>query len=162
MTLEIRRALHADAAKIITAHQRSIREICSKDYPPEQIEAWAGRDFREDRWHQTMDKDFVWVISDLDLNVYGFGHLQIRENAEAEIAGLYFAPEVIGKGFGKKLMAIILDECRNKEVKTILLTATKTAKSFYQSAGFQQVGEARLIGLGGQKIECFDMTMTKF
>ncbi|MNL09242.1 putative acyltransferase [compost metagenome] len=157
MTLEIRRALHSDAAKMINAHRRSIREICFKDYSPEQIEAWAGHDFREDHWHKTMDKDLVWVISDSASNVYGFGHLKLRANSEAEVAGLYFAPEVVGKGLGKKMMAMIFDECRQKEVKTLSLCATKTAKAFYESVGFQQQGPASTIDLGGQKLECYNM-----
>lgn len=158
MTLEIRRALHSDAAKMINAHRRSIREICFKDYNPEQIEAWAGRDFREEHWHKTMDRDLVWVISDSENNIHGFGHLKFRENTEAEIAGLYFAPEVVGKGLGKKMAAIIFEECQKNNVKTVFLCATKTAKAFYQSVGFQQVGEESTIDLGGHKLACYNMT----
>lgn len=44
--INIRRAQHKDALEIIDSHVRSIREICEKDYTPEQIEAWAGRNFK--------------------------------------------------------------------------------------------------------------------
>lgn len=158
MTFEIRRAQHSDAAHMINAHKRSIREICAKDYNPEQIKAWAGHDFRVDHWHKTMDRDLVWVVSESENNIYGFGHLKLRENAEAEIAGLYFAPEAIGKGLGKKMAALIFEECRKNKVKTVYLCATKTAKAFYESVGFKHDGEASTIALGGQKLECFNMT----
>lgn len=157
MKLGIRRANHSDAANIISAHRRSIREVCSKDYNSEQISAWSGRNFQVDRWRTTMDTDMVWVISDKANNIYGFGHLKFRQDLEAEIAGLYFVPEVIGKGFGKSLVQIMFVECRSKEIKTVILSATKTAKIFYLKAGFEQIGLPSTIMIGGKEVECFNM-----
>jgi hypothetical protein len=99
MKLIIRRALHGDATNIITAHRRSIRELCSKDYTSEQIAAWSGMNFQEDRWCQTMDQDLVLVISDQQDNIFGFEHLQVHGDSDAEIAGLYFVPEATGQNF---------------------------------------------------------------
>jgi N-acetylglutamate synthase-like GNAT family acetyltransferase len=128
---EIRRAQHQDATLIIAAHRRSIRQLCSKDYNPEQIAVWSGRDFQEERWRSTMDKDHVWVIADQQDNIFGFGHLKFMENQTAEIAGLYFVPEVTGQGFGKKLAQIMFDECKKQNTGTIYLTGTKTATSIW-------------------------------
>jgi putative acetyltransferase len=154
--LQIRKATHDDAGKIIEAHRRSIREVCAKDYSPAQIAAWSGRDFKPERWQQTMDRDQVWVISDNEKKIYGFGHLQIKENNNAEIAGLYFVPELIGKGFGKKLAQIIFDECKKKNVTNINLYATLTAKAFYESVGFRPL-EITSITLGDESIDCVRM-----
>ena len=41
MSITIRRAKHEDSPQIIDSHSRSIREICSRDYTPKQIEAWV-------------------------------------------------------------------------------------------------------------------------
>ncbi len=87
-----------------------------------------------------MDTDFAWVISDQANNIYGLGHLKFRQDSEAQIAGLYFVPEVIGKGLGKSLVQIMFTECRSKRTKAVILSATKTAKCFYQSVGFEQIG----------------------
>jgi putative acetyltransferase len=154
---EIRRAQHQDATLIIAAHRRSIRQLCSKDYNPEQIAVWSGRDFQEERWRSTMDKDHVWVIADQQDNIFGFGHLKFMENQTAEIAGLYFVPEVTGQGFGKKLAQIMFDECKKQNTGTIYLTGTKTARPFYQSVGFVQIGPQVDMALGGINIECFKM-----
>lgn len=157
MTLQIRRAVHEDAAKIIAAHRRSIREVCAEDYRPEQIAAWSGRNFQEDRWCRTMDQDMVWVISDDEKNIYGFGHLLFTEKPSAVIAGLYFVPEIIGQGYGRQLIQIMLGECTKRNIQNISLSATVTAKSFYESAGFQQVGEMSTFTFGDQAVECFHM-----
>lgn len=158
MDLIIRRARKEDASKIISAHRRSIREVCSRDYSPEQIAVWSGRDFQEARWHQTMDLDIVWVIADSVENIFGFGHLQIKGDC-AELMGLYFVPEAIGRGFGKQMIGLMLKECESKAVQSVSLTGTKTAKKFYEAVGFQQVGSMKEVPIGGQPIEVFDMKM---
>lgn len=157
MNLKIRKAQHQDAAKIIAAHRRSIREVCSRDYTPEQISAWSGRDFQEQRWCDTIDRGHVWVVADDRDNIYGFGRLKITTKIEAEIAGLYFVPEVVGKGLGKALVNLILHECKRRGFDQVTLYATKTAKAFYQSRGFQQSGDVLYITMGGVKVECFKM-----
>ena len=156
----IRRACHGDAANIINAHRRSIRELCAKDYSSDQIAAWSQFNFQEEHWRKTMDRDFVWVISNNQDNIFGFGHLKFHEKSEAEIAGLYFVPEVTGQGLGIKIFMLMLDQCRNKNICSIHLTATKTAKAFYEKVGFKQIGPQSNLKISGKDIECFKMQQT--
>lgn len=158
MDIKIRRAVHEDSINIIKAHRRSISEVCSKDYNSDQIAVWAGRDFKVERWHQNIDNNFVWVIADEDNKIYGFGHLAIQENIKAQIAGLYFVPEVIGKGFGKSMFQLMKQECEKNEIPLITLESSKTAKTFYKSLGFQEEGEA-FYQMGDQLIESFKMKL---
>ena len=37
----VRKGKHGDEDEIHTAHMKSIREVCSKDYAEEQINAWS-------------------------------------------------------------------------------------------------------------------------
>lgn len=159
MEIKIRRAVHSDASGIINSHRRSIREVCAKDYNSQQIAAWSGRDFKEERWHQTMDKDLVWVISDEENKIFGFGHLMMKDQTEGHVAGLYFVPEVIGLGFGKRLFQLMKEECKQAEIPLMTLGATKTAKTFYQTLGFEEVG-ATVSKMGDQQIESFNMRMS--
>jgi L-amino acid N-acyltransferase YncA len=157
MNLKIRRARHEDAKGIIEAHRRSIRENCSRDYNAAQIAAWSGRDFKEERWHQSMDNEMVWVIADEEENIYGFGHLQVNPNSPANLGGLYFVPEAIGLGLGKELVALMKIECRRLGVQEVHLTATKTSKKFYEKMDFVQVGDIAQIKMGDQILDCFKM-----
>ncbi len=157
MSYQIRRALHHDAKGIIATHRRSIRELCQRDYTEAQIAAWSGRDFKEERWHASIDKDMVWVIADTADNIFGFGHLEFPDNKPARLAGLYFAPEVLGFGYGRKIVELMKAECRNKSIFTVDLLATKTAKRFYERMGFVQDGESTQAPMGDQWIECFKM-----
>ena len=156
MSFFVRRAEHKDAGGIIQAHRRSIRELCAADYTPEQIEAWAGRNFKEELWRATIDKDFVWVVSDASPAIYGFGHLQEKEGA-AYIAGLYFVPELKGKGFGREIFSLMVAECQKRSLAKLKLHSTKTALAFYQHLGFQALGPETSIRLGGEAIPCYEM-----
>jgi predicted GNAT family N-acyltransferase len=48
-------------------------------------------------------------------------------------------------------------ECRKVNVREVQLTATKTAKNFYEEMGFSQVGDTVQIKMGDQTLECFKM-----
>ncbi len=102
----------------------------------------------------------VWVIFDNLNNIFGFGHLKFHEKSKAEIGGLYFVPEIVGQGLGKKIFRLMLDECRKRDVHSISLTATKTAKAFYENVGFKQLGPQSLLKIGNKEIECFKMLQT--
>lgn len=152
----IRRAQHSDAQSIINSHVRSIREVCSKDYTPEQIEAWSGRKFKAELWCQTIDRDYVWVI-EVNSEVRGFGQLAFLDDTTAEVMGLYFTPEARGLGAGKKLLSVIRDEAISKGIKKLQLYATLTAKTFYESHGFKQIDGSCSIEMRGVQIPCYPM-----
>jgi putative acetyltransferase len=156
MKVTIRRAIHTDSDDIIVAHVRSIRGLCSKDYTQEQIEAWAGRNFKASLWDQAIDRDFVWVV-EVDAKVLGFGHLALMDEKTGEVMGLYFTPELKGQGAGKKLLGIMKLEAQIHGIKELNLFATLTAKSFYQSQGFSQVSGDLSIEMRGIQIPCFPM-----
>lgn len=153
---KIRRAIHADAEHIHLSHMRSIREICSKDYTLEQINAWTNRDFKAGLWWQAIDRDFIWVV-EIDTIVRGFGHLANMGEGVGEVLGFYFAPEARGFGAGVKLMNVIKDEARMMNLKKIELNSTKTAKSFYEKVGFIQSADEDSVGMCGVQIECIPM-----
>lgn len=154
----IRPARPEDAAGIITAHAGSIRQICSADYTPEQIEASANRNFKNSTWVDIITRDFVWVIEHQKL-ILGYGHLALMSEAEAEIMGLYFLPEAKGLGFGKKMMEEFLRVARIHKIMTLNLYSTLTASGFYQKLGFKPSQASLTIEMRGVAIPCVPMSM---
>ena len=153
--MNIRPALHSDASLIIQAHIRSIRELCARDYSPEQIAAWSGRDFKVARWCESMDRDHVWVVEG-NGTICGFGHMSFPNPGEAYIAGLYFTPEAKGLGLGRKMVDLMLKRARENSVTSIKLDATKTALGFYLSMGFK-ILEKSFVRMADQQIDCVKM-----
>lgn len=159
MKYQIRRARHEDAESIIKVHRSSIHDVCGKDYTSEQITAWADRPDRAGLWQQAIDRDFIWVIEGDDNCIFGFGHLAVMDNENAEVMGLYFIPPVIGLGFGKKMFEKFLSVAHEHRIKRLNLYSTITAKNFYEKIGFFQSGGDTTIEMRGVAIPCFPMSM---
>jgi putative acetyltransferase len=158
MNYLIRRAEHADALGIIATHQNSIRELCHKDYSEMEIEAWAGRKFKETTWHGSMDRDYIWVVI-FNGEVSGFCHFAVMDKIHGEVMGLYLRPELTGKGFAKKLFQLALEVAQKQHLESISLYSTLTAKGFYQGLGFQQSESDTSIDMQGVPISCIPMKM---
>lgn len=158
-TLFIRRARKLDATGIIQSHIKSIREICSKDYNEKQIAAWSGIDFKEGIWHKSIETDHIWVLDNGE-EILGFGHLKFHDENKSEIHGLYFSPDAIGKGLGHKLVSIMKLFSSSKGRNHVVLSATITAKDFYEKEGFKSECEAKSISINGEQVNCYRMEMT--
>lgn len=86
--------------------------------------------------------------------------MQFQGDCEAEVRGLYFVPEATKKSFGKEIFKLMFEECKKKNIQTIHLTATRTAKAFYEKMGLKQIGPQSSLKIGDQDIECFKMQMS--
>src|SRR4051812_35349674 len=98
--MTIRRATIDDADAICDVHVRSIRGLCAADYTPEQIEAWAGRK-KPELYSRAMSEggETMFVAIDDAGRIVGFVAFK-----QAEIYGLYVAPEAVGRGAGSALL----------------------------------------------------------
>lgn len=156
----IREAIAGDVQAIIAAHLASIRELCSKDYSHSEIAAWTGYAYSPDHWIQNIMRDNVWVVTDNQRNIFGFGHLRFESANRAEIEGLYLMELAAGIGIGRRLIDIILKECRKKSIVEVVLTSTRNSTDFYQHFGFQKTGKKVYVPRGNEKIECFEMVLS--
>ena len=153
--LVIRKARLEDKEQVNQAHVRSIKEVCSRDYSPEQIEKWSSLKYSDDIWSNTVNKDCCYLI-EKDSQIYGFCHAKIHNDNRGEIAGLYFTPEILGKGFGRKIFERCLAYLKQFNPEKIFIVGTKTAKGFYETMGFRTL-EKKIIQIRGVDVECYHM-----
>lgn len=158
MTFIIRRAIHGDAESIISVHEKSIREICFKDYTPEQIEAWASRPQKVHLWRQAIERDLIWVV-EYQNSIHGFAHLAHMNESMAEVMGLYLSPSMTGKKAGRALMEVMIDEAKNQKKMVLELHSTLTAKKFYLKFGFIETDGMLSVEMQGVKIPCIPMKL---
>lgn len=111
-----------------------------------------------DDWQKAIERDLVYVIADEAENIFGFGQISFPHPGEAYIAALYFVPEAQGKGLGREIVQLMINQARKKSAKVIKLHATKTALKFYSKLGFTVMGES-FIRMADQEVECLTMTM---
>ena len=153
----IREAVLSDKEAVNKAHVRSIREVCSKDYTPEQIAAWSDVIYDDQIWQNTVLKDRCYVV-EKDSEVLGFCHAGVRDESRGIIIGLYLVPEAIGKGLGRKLFDQAMDYLNEQKVIKVTVQGTKTARPFYEAVGFV-VTEETTMDLRGITLECICMEL---
>jgi ribosomal-protein-alanine N-acetyltransferase len=155
----IRRAEIGDEKGIHESHMKSIQDICSRDYTPEQIKAWGGRSFDEGYLQGLTLKEHVWVI-EMNGQVEGHGLLTFSQNKKvAEVSGLYLTPKALGQGLGKEIIFYMKEICLIKDINEIKLLSTKTAKSFYEALGFRQNGSDTIYTISGIGVEAYPMSL---
>lgn len=154
----IRKAVMLDRQSIHNAHMRSIREICVKDHGQEEIKGWGYRELG-DRWIEKIDNGLVWVV-ERQGEVQGLASIQFSDDGtSAHIQSLYLTPDVIGLGCGRKLMTIMLDEAKARQVTFVSLDSTITAHTFYKKFGFQDSGPPRKRPIGGAPVTSIPMKL---
>lgn len=154
--MKIRLAKQEDKFGIHQSHMESIRKVCAKDYSPEQIKAWGHRDFHPNKRTKLIESESVWVLEE-DGKIYGHSEIGQTDDGQAYIYGLYFLPEAIGKGFGKKMLNLMESKAKSWGCAQIKLHSTITALTFYEKFGYAQICGADQVILGGVELPCFGM-----
>ncbi len=124
-----------DEHGIAVAHARSIKEICAKDYNPQQIAAWTAR-IAPAIYLDSITKygERFWVIDDSG-TIGGFAGWRGQN-----IMGFYVHPEFAGRGLARQLFHAIEAEFWAQSGSTLCqIESTLTAKSFYEKMGFAPI-----------------------
>jgi len=140
---------------VIDAHRRSIIEICSKDYTPEQITKFSEVTYSSDIWKNSVNNDYH-VLIEVNGVVEGMCHAGIRKDGNGEILGLYFTKKIAGKGIGREVVEMAFNYLEQFNPPKIVLTGTITAKPFYEKMGFVVIGE-EMSEIRGTQLQCFKM-----
>jgi GNAT superfamily N-acetyltransferase len=136
--MEIRRATHTDAVEGIQVLRRSIQELCTADHggDEEKIAAWNA--------NKTPQMWMLWI---------GEGEADLYVAVEAgTIVGVamlgrtgsillnYVSPDARWRGVSKALLAHMEGVARAKDLTQCTVESTKTARAFYEAAGYVPIG----------------------
>ena len=148
----IREFRPGDEAGICAAHVRSVRDLCAKDYGPEEIEAWIGTRKPQD-YLDAMAKGERFHVIDMDGTIAGFsGWVGER------ILGFYIHPAFAGQGLGRALFRATEEDFLHRSGSRLcLITSTITARGFYQRMRFKMIEAKRHRLRSGREIDAFEM-----
>ena len=98
----------------------------------------------EIRYLRSTDDRYIMVVTDGE-NIVGtssFGRSRLAEIPDyGEIIAIYFLPEYVGKGHGKRLLSAVLNELRTMGFNAVFLWVledNRNARRFYEKFGFNQ------------------------
>lgn len=148
--LIIRPARPEDAEAICRLHVTSIRVLCAADYPPDQIEAWAGPKRAAD-YVRGLEAGEAMYVAKVRGEILGFGC-----RYGDELRGLYIGPTATGRGVGTSLLKRIEDDAVAAGIHLLQLHSTLTAAAFYEKRGYSR-GEPVARVMRGVAIPCVPM-----
>lgn len=142
-----------DEARVLTRFcAQAFTDTYAAFNTPEDMKVYLAENFSLERIEQELtDPDIVYLVMRADDQVIGYGKMVksepepcIRQSPVLELARLYVDKPLIGKGLGKKLMTACLEETGRLGYKALWLGVWENnprAIRFYQSMGFEKVGE---------------------
>jgi putative acetyltransferase len=123
----IRPATSHDALAIHQLHTRSVRGLCSADYPEEVIEGWL--EGRSPEGYHGIAKQEMFVY-EKGGEILGWSHVRPEM-----LVALFVDPKHTRQGIGRALFQHALQMIRSHTKKSIEFEATLTAVSFYERCG---------------------------
>ncbi|MCI5071660.1 GNAT family N-acetyltransferase [bacterium] len=158
---QIRKAKHGDEQAIHDVHMYSIMNVCIHAHGKEEVAGWGQRPFDYKKWSNAIDKHWVWVVEDqITRDIKGIGCLILNKKEKcADLAALYFHPDIIGMGFGKKMIAAMLQISKENRINAIKLDSSLTALGFYKKMGFEQTGPRVKEEIGGSMVSGIPMQL---
>lgn len=103
----------------------------------------------------------MFGLFDENGSLLGFGGLKQKDGGRAELCNLHLHPDYHGKGYGKLLACMLLDEARELKYQVVELHVTVTqekAIGLYKSLGFKETGR-KVYEVEGQTFDTLFMEM---
>jgi N-acetylglutamate synthase-like GNAT family acetyltransferase len=132
--MKIRQFVDRDAEGLANVIYRSLREVNSKDYPPEAIQEKI-KEYSPTNIRQLGEIKQIFVAEDEGKPV---GVAMLRDD---EISCVFVIPDRAGEGIGRRLMAAVEDEAKLKGFESVHLFSSVTARTFYESVGYEDVSK---------------------
>jgi putative acetyltransferase len=145
--MEIRRFRLGDEAALFRVYFTAIHGVASRDYSPEQVEAWAPADLDVDLWANRVQKIRPFVV-ELDNEIVGYADVQ----PDGYIDHFFVAGPHPRQGIGTRLMTRIHEEAKSLGLTELTSNVSNTAEPFFVFHGFHVV-ERRLPVLRGVTLQ---------
>jgi putative acetyltransferase len=149
--LTIRAFQPGDALEIMRLFRDTVHNVNSRDYTPEQIEAWAPALMDEPRWHERLRANFTYV-AEAGGQIVGFSELE----RGGRIATLYVHHRCQTQGIASRLLSDMETRARALGARQLTAEASLTAYGFFQRRGFKLV-RAQDVVLNGVGLRNFIM-----
>jgi putative acetyltransferase len=140
-----------DIPELQVLFSQTIRHVCAADYTKHQLDAWAEGIENNERWTEIMRNQYV-VVAVISHGITGFCTL---ENG-SYIDMLFVHKDFQRLGIARKLYDDIEKEARRLGSTELTANVSKTARAFFENAGFQVITE-QVVERSGVEIINFKM-----
>lgn len=134
--MEIRRYKEGEEPEIWSLFYDTVYRVNSRDYTPEQIEAWAPSPETPFNWNSRLKQKRPFVAI-RDGRIVGFAELDNNGHIDC----FYCAHDLQGNRIGTALFSRIEEEAKHLGLSKLFTEASITAVGFFKSRGFEVSSE---------------------
>lgn len=128
----VRRFRTGDEAALHAVHHAAIHRIASRDYTPEQLNAWSSSDHDALAWARRM-QDIRPFVAELAGAIVGYADVQ----PSGHIDHFFVSPDFARQGVGSLLMQQIHEEAARQGIAELTSDVSLTAQPFFARSGFE-------------------------
>ena len=132
--LLIRRHQEGEEPALFEVYYSAIHLIASRDYTPEQIQAWAPRNLDPALWERKI-RDINPFVVELKGQIVGYADLQ----SNGYIDHFFVSGSYPRQGIGSMLMRQLINEATIQGMPEMTSDVSRTAQPFYEKFGFKVV-----------------------
>ena len=132
--MNIRRFINGDETALFRVFFSAVHDTASRDYTPEQVDAWAPADIDPDLWAGHMRALRPFVVEH-EKEIVGYADLQ----PNGYIDHFFVSGSYALQGIGTLLMKNIQKEAQLLGIDEMTSDVSKTAEPFFVRHGFQVV-----------------------
>lgn len=132
--MKIRKVKLSDAENIMILRKKTFEKINSKDYKKQEIDFINNGATIERLIEKMRQRDMFCLEKDGEI----VGVVDLEGN---KIGGLFVKSDLIGKGYGKRLLDFIEKHARKKGIDKVELFSTIYAEGFYKKSGYDYLGK---------------------
>lgn len=150
--LRIRRATRSDVEELKKLYYGTIVTICSRDYTPLQIDAWAATAEKTESLIKRIEEQFFFVALDQTDIIVGFTSI----DASGYLDLMYVHKDHQRKGIAQSLFNEIMKTANELGITEMESEVSITAKPFFKKNGFVVI-ESQLIQINNTELVNFKM-----
>ncbi|MGY1813811.1 N-acetyltransferase family protein [Blastococcus sp. SYSU D00820] len=152
MSVVVRPAVPADAARLAAISRAAIEESAAEQYTPAQRAAWSAR--RTVEAHERYVEATSVVVAEVDGEVAGFASVALAAVdglVPGEVDQLFVDPGAGGRGVARALLAEVARMARSAGLRSLVTHASWRAAPVFERAGYRQV-EVESVDVDGEEL----------
>lgn len=159
MNLQVRPYCPEDTAKLVDLFYETVHTVNAAQYTPEQLNAWAPLEEKEERiekWRDSLGRNVSFVAEQAG-KIVGFSDLQ----KDGYLNRLYIHKDYQRQGIAAALLNAVEKEAEKLALSEITVDASLTAKPFFEKHGYETIRQQTVVRKGVALIN-FKMVKTMY
>lgn len=128
----VRLAREVDLAALIRLFEQTLRRVCSRDYTPDQIDAWAAR-ATSARWNELFASPLRFLVAEHAETIAGFASV----DGSGHLHSLFVHPDRQRQGIASALLDAAESYAAAHGALKLTSEVSLTARPFFQRSGFR-------------------------